>query len=254
MTLHTLKKRIKQIVPRTVYRPFVTRWRRLKSGRWDGTRRLVPFSDMSGLDRGTPVDRFYIEDFLQEHAADVQGHVGEIMDSAYTRRFGGSRVTRAHILDIDAGNPHATIVCNLETGQGVPDNVLDCLIITQTYSSIYDVRAAVANSFRALKPGGVLLATVPGIAKILRFAYDDYGEYWRFTTLSARRLFEETFPAENVSIKAGGNVFVATAFLYGLVVEELTLEELNYFDRDYELILAIRAVKPAPPDRGGGAP
>jgi SAM-dependent methyltransferase len=203
---------------------------------------------MSGLDRGRPVDRYYIENFLQKYENDIRGNVAEIMDSSYTRQFGGSRVTGFHVLDIDAKNPQATMICNLESGEGLPTNAFDCFVITQTYSSIYDVKEAIRNSYRILKPGGVLLATVPGIAKILRFALEDYGEYWRFTTMSARRLFEEVFPADNVTVEAGGNVFTTAAFLYGMVVEEMSQEELEYNDRDYELIITVRAVKPGSPD------
>jgi len=36
----------------------------------------------------------------------------------------------------------------------------------------------------------------------------------------------------------------ASAFLYGLATEELSQEELNYVDPDYEVCIAILAVKP----------
>jgi SAM-dependent methyltransferase len=244
MSIHSIKTKIKRVVPQKVYRPVVTRWRRLNSGAWNGERRLTPFSEMSGLDRGKPIDRYYIENFLKKYENDIRGDVAEIMDSAYSRQFGGDRVTRFHVLDIDPKNTQASLICNLETGEGVEENTYDCFIVTQTYCSTYRVKEAIENSYRLLKPGGVLLATVPGIAKILRFAYEDYGEYWRFTSLSIRRLFEEIFPSSHITVEAGGNVFTTTAFLYGMVVEEMTKEELEYNDRDYELILTIRAVKP----------
>ena len=42
-----------------------------------------------GFDRGTPIDRYYIESFLSTHASDIRGHVLEVADNTYTRRFGG---------------------------------------------------------------------------------------------------------------------------------------------------------------------
>jgi hypothetical protein len=72
---------------------------------------------------------------------------------------------------------------------------------------------------------------------------DRWGDFWRFTSLSARRLFEENFSAEDVTVHAYGNVFAAIAFLEGLALEELKPEELDHSDRDYELLIAVRAVK-----------
>ena len=45
--------------------------------------------------------------------------------------------------------------------------------------------------------------------------------YWVLTSLSARRLFAEAFPAENVEIEAHGNVLAVIAFMQGLAVKEL---------------------------------
>ena len=74
---------------------------------------------------------------------------------------------------------------------------------------------------------------------------DHWGDYWRFTTLSARLLLEETFGKENVSVEAHGNVLTAIAFLHGLATKELKKEEFDYHDPDYEVTIAVRAVKHA---------
>jgi hypothetical protein len=42
-------------------------------------------------------------------------------------------------------------------------------------------------------------------------------------------------------------VLTATAYLYGLAVEDLSLEELHYHDPDYPVIVSVRARKPAVP-------
>jgi hypothetical protein len=94
-----------------------------------------------------------------------------------------------------------------------------------------------------LKPGGVLLATLPGISQISRYDMDRWGEFWRFTSLSASRLFGEVFGPANVAVEARGNVLVAVAFLQGLAQEDLRRRELDYNDRDYELIVTVRAMR-----------
>lgn len=94
-------------------------------------RRTTPVSDHWGYDRGTPIDRYYIESFLNEHRADVRGACVEVRDTRYTDRFGSS-VTRADVLDVDAGNPHATIVVDLADTAAAPSERFDCFILTQT--------------------------------------------------------------------------------------------------------------------------
>ena len=206
-------------------------------------RRTAPVSRVFGYDRGLPVDRHYIEGFLERHAADVRGRVLEVGDAAYTRRFGGARVDRADVLHAHADNPEATFVGDLTDPDVLPADTFDCVVLTQTLHLIYDVRAAVEVLYRALRPGGVLLATVPGISQI------EEGEWggtwhWGFTALSARRVMEEAFPTDAVAVEAHGNVLAAVAFLEGLAAEELTPGELSEMDPLYPLLLTVRAVKP----------
>ena len=210
---------------------------------WGNMRRLTPVSRVFGLDRGQPVDRYYIEAFLQRRSVDIRGHVLEIGDPGYTRQFGGGRVTRSDVLHAVPGNPQAMLVGDLATGEGVPKEAFDCMIVTQTFLFIYDAKAAIANAYAALKPGGVLLATFPGISQISRYDMDRWGDYWRFTDASARRLFGDVFGKENVTIETYGNVLTACAFLHGLAAHELKPEELDYRDPDYQVIIGVRAVK-----------
>jgi SAM-dependent methyltransferase len=208
-------------------------------------RRLEPISPGFGYRRGKlPIDRYYIEDFLSAHASDICGCVLEVADNNYTRKFGGTRVTKSEVLHVVKGNPNATIVDDLTSGKKIQSDTFDCIILTHTLQCIYDVRAAIRTLYRILRPGGVLLAATFGICKISRWDMERWGDYWRFTTLSARRLFREAFPADNIQIQAHGNVLAATAILHGLAAEELKKPELNYHHPDFEVTITIRAVKP----------
>lgn len=210
-------------------------------------RRLTPVSSVFGYDRGQPGRRYYIENFLTRHAQDIHGHALEIGDDTYLQKYGGDRVTRRDVLHVVEGNPKATIVADLSCADCIPPDTFDSIILTQTLQVIYDVRAALWHLYRVLKPGGVLLASFPGITQISRYDMDRWGDYWRFTILSARRLFEEVFPSDCVTIEAYGNVLTAIAFLHGLAAEELEKEELEYHDPDYEVLIGVRAVKPEEP-------
>jgi len=145
---------------------------------------------------------------------------------------------------VTSDNPAATVTGNLETAEGIPQERFDCVILTQTLPFIYEIRAAVANIYAALRPGGVLLATLSGISQISRYDMERWGDYWRFTSLSARRLFEEVFPPSNVTVEAHGNVLTSIAFLQGLASHELSRQELDFCDQDYEVSITLRAVKP----------
>ncbi|HVF24899.1 MAG TPA: methyltransferase domain-containing protein [Anaerolineales bacterium] len=239
-----LKRFLKRLLPSHTYASVLQRARRrLKPVHWGNLRRTSPISTFFGTDRGQPIDRYYIESFLQRHNTDVRGSVLEIGDPAYTLKYGGDRVTHSHVLHVTADNPQATIVGNLETGQGVSDNTYDCMILTQTLLFIYDVHAAIANCYRALKPGGVLLATFPGISQVVRYDMDRWGDYWRFTDASTRKLFGNVFGSDNVMVETHGNVLTACAFLYGLATSELKPKELDFHDPDYQVIITVRAVK-----------
>lgn len=209
---------------------------------WGMLRRLEPISRHFGADRGTCIDRHYIQGFLQQRAADIRGRVLEIAEDTYTRRYGDKRVTQSDVLHVQ-GNRRATIVADLACGSNVPIDAFDCIILTQTLPFIFDARAALRTLHRALKPQGVLLATVPGISQISRYDMDRWGDFWRFSDLSARRLFEEVFSPEEIVVRTHGNVLTAIAFLHGLAAEELHQDELEHYDQDYPLIITIRAIK-----------
>jgi glycosyltransferase involved in cell wall biosynthesis/SAM-dependent methyltransferase len=216
--------------------------------RFGDLRRTEPLSTQFGYERGLPVDRYYVECFLAGHAGDLRGRTLEVGDDAYTRRFGADRVARRDVLHVVAETPGATFIADLAAGEALPSDAFDCIVLTQTLQFVYDVRAAVATLYRILRPGGVLLASVPGITQI---ADEEWSEswHWSFTPVSARRLFAEAFPAEAVQVEGHGNVLAATAFLHGLCAGELREEELLHRDPSYPLLVTVRAVKPASPDR-----
>jgi SAM-dependent methyltransferase len=211
--------------------------------RFGALRRLTPISRQFGLDRGTPIDRYYIEQFLSAHAADIHGRVLEIGDDTYTRRFGAERVTQSDVLHVESSNPNATIIGDLTDAKEISSDRFDCIILTQTLQFIYEVRAAINTLYRILKPNGVVLMTTSGISQISRYDMDRYGHFWNFTSSSVKRLLEEVFSPRNIQITSQGNVLAAIAFLHGLAAEDLRRMELDYRDPDYELVLTIRAVK-----------
>ena len=205
----------------------------------DSVFRLLPVSNQLGFDRGTPLDRYYIEAFLTAFRTDIQGRVLEIQDSRYTRQF-GAEVERSEVLDIDRDNPKATIVADLADADAVATNSFDCIILTQTLFLIYHSKRALRQLRRMLAPGGVLLATNPGISPMV----EKQDDYWRFTPDSCSALFEEVF-GQSWEMRSYGNLATATAFLTGVAWEELPENVLNAKDDRFPVILGVRAVKDA---------
>ncbi|MBW8001522.1 MAG: polysaccharide deacetylase family protein [Planctomycetes bacterium] len=204
---------------------------------------IEPVSRKFGLDRGTPIDRYYIEKFLSENRESIRGRVLEIAGNAYTCKFGSS-VTQSEILNTTK-TPATTIVGDLTKAETIPESAFDCIILTQTVQFIYDLKTALRNAVRALKPGGTLLLTASGISQISRYDMDRWGEYWRFTDKCLKRLLSEYVPEQAVSVEVWGNVAVAKAYLDGLSVEELDKQTLEHRDNDYQVILTVRVCKPA---------
>lgn len=205
--------------------------------------RTEPVSAVYGCDRGRAIDRYYIEAFLERHRDDVRGGVLEVGERTYTERFGGDRVTKSDILHVH-DVPEATVVADLSRADSIADESFDCLLLTQTLHLIYDMPAAMRELHRILRPGGTVLATVPGISQIDRLTW---GEAWCWTLsrTSATRLFSDAFGPDNVEVEVHGNVFAATAFLYGLAVEEVDAADLDVNDPCYPVNIAVRAVKSA---------
>lgn len=201
----------------------------------------TPLSRASGYDRGTPVDRYYIERFLAENASDIRGRVLETGGDSYSRRFGGDRITRQDILQIDAGNPEATIVGDLSAPGTLPPSTFDCIILTQVLQYVFDLPAAMKQIAGALRPGGVALVTVPGVAPVCLDEWRD-SFYWRFTAASVERLAGVAFDPAAVKVTPYGNLYAATAFLQGAAVEELDRKKLEPLMPEYAIVIAARAV------------
>jgi SAM-dependent methyltransferase len=211
--------------------------------RFGSFRRTAPISSRFGFDRGQPIDRYYIEKFLSAHAYAIKGCILEIGDDTYSRQFGATRITHQEVLHVVPGHPGATMIADLANAPEIPSSYFDCVILTQTMHYIFDLPAAVATLFRILKPGGTLLVTVPGISQICRDQSDQESDCWRFTASSSARLFSERFGRKNVTVRTYGNVLASIAFLEGLASSDLTRDELDYRDPNYQLTIAVAARK-----------
>ncbi|MEJ5961886.1 glycosyltransferase [Pedobacter immunditicola] len=204
--------------------------------------RLSPFSTKFGYDRGGPIDRYYIEKFLKQEADHIKGRTLEIGDNEYSLLFGQNRISKSDILHINDTNPKASFIGDLSNAPQIPENTFDCIILTQTLHLIYDFKAALATCQRILKPDGVLLLTTPGITPIDHETWESTW-YWSFTDKALTRLISETFPGDIAKIESFGNVFIASAFLYGMGVNEVAVDQLNFHDPHFQVTVTAKVIK-----------
>jgi SAM-dependent methyltransferase len=213
--------------------------------RFGSLRRTRPLSTNWGFDRGGPVDRWYIERFLEAHRADIRGRVLEVGADRYASRYGGDRIASLDVIDIDATNREASIIADLGAPDTLPEAAYDCVIVTQTLHLIFDLSSAVRGVVRMLAPGGVALITVPGITPIEPPA-SGATWHWTLTSLSMAELLRTYAGDCESSVEAHGNVLSASAFLFGLGAPELRRRELEHHDPAYPVIVTARVRRPTP--------
>ena len=206
--------------------------------------RTSPVSSCFGFDRGTPVDRYYLDKFFSENGSIIRGKVLEVGDSSYSRKFSRGAVESFHVLQHAAlGTDSNAIIGDLTDRDTLPAGSFDCFICAQTFQYTFEIQKAVQGAYHLLKPGGLLLATIPGISQISRYDADRYGDYWRFTIDSVTRLFEPVFDG-GMEVASFGNVLSSKLLLDGIPIEELPdLSLLDMHDRDYPMIVTMVARK-----------
>ncbi len=199
-----------------------------------------PVSRLFGFERGTPIDRYYIESFLKSQSAGMVSSVVEwtleVEEDVYSRKYFPecSHDILFHSKGMDLTR-HATLK---EEYYGV-------FICTQVFNFIYDFKDAIVGAYHILKKGGVMLATVGGnISPVSRYDMERWGHYWGFTYLGIQRSIEEVFGIGSVKVIPYGNAIAATAFVQGLSVEDLAEKALlNETDPDYVIVIGVRAIK-----------
>lgn len=200
-----------------------------------------PVSTVFALDRGTPLDRVYIERFLESNKASIRGVCLEVADCTYLNRYGSERCSKhALVYEPSLGRTGSDqdFCFDLSRQETAPVDKFDTFICTQTLNFIFDVDAAISTIHKILRPGGCALITVAGICQISTYDYNRWGDFWRFTDLSLKRLLVKYFGEPGVEVSTYGNVAAACMFLQGLSLEEISDKSiLEYVDHNYQMVI-----------------
>ncbi len=204
--------------------------------------RVTPVAQANRLSPDLRIDQHYIETFIASQALYLRGNVLEIGQSGLLAKHQGPRITDVTHLALGDGQDAETLLDDLSCADHLGADSFDCILLSDVLHRLYDLAATMRTLYLLLKPGGVLLATMPGIGLVKPSASEEAG-YWTFTRYSAQKLLEQVFDNEMICVEAKGNVLAATAFLQGLSVEGLTPEELAYSDPQFQLVVTARAIK-----------
>lgn len=200
----------------------------------DGFLTLVePVSRLFGNDRGTPVDRYYIEKYLEQSSCELPNPLSviEVGEDTYSKKYFPN--ANHDILDFSKG-------MDLTVKESLPYSKYEVFICTQVFHQIFDIKSAISGSRYLLKKGGVMLATVCGnITKLAR--NEEYDHYWGFTEKSIGLLMAEEYGDNNIRVESYGNAAVATAFIQGVSMEEIDADILEKKDKDFAVCISITA-------------
>jgi len=207
--------------------------------RWGNLRRVAPFSVEFGFDRGTPIDRYYLEKFLDRHRPLITGEVLEIQTVAYAERYGHD-VRRADSVDVNA-RLHPTFLCDLARSDDVlPSEQYDCFLLPNTLQHLRDLDGCLRHALRVVRPGGVVLASAAGFVPLI----PDGPDYWRLSADGWAELLRRRWAGCDVTVESHGNCLAGVAAMLGLAREELTSAELDVADPRYPVLVTVMCRKP----------
>mgnify|MGYP006277698107 CR=1 FL=1 len=208
--------------------------------RWGNLRRVTPFSAQFGFERGLPVDRFYLHRFLDANREAIRGDVLEVQMVGYTRRFGHD-LGRTDSFDV-VPTFDPTYLCDLaHCGDVIPTAAYDCVLLPNTPQHLRELEPALRHAYRALRPGGVLLASAAGLLPLT----GEVADYWRATPAGWRELAASVWPDATVAVEGHGNCLAVIAAAHGLAFEELSESELLAHDPRFPLLVTIACRRPA---------
>jgi hypothetical protein len=196
--------------------------------RWGNLRRLQQFSrDHFGFDRGTPIDRYYVDQFFQQHRDAITGDVLEIQKNMYAGRY-GQHLRKVDSFDIEADPDRPpTFLCDLAYSEGVlPSEAYDCLLMPCTLSVLRELEPCLRNALRVLRPNGVILTSGSALIPL----DSETADYWHMTPAGWRVFLPSVWPGCEILVEGHGNCLAVLAASMGLVVEDLTAKELDYYD------------------------
>lgn len=197
-----------------------------------------------GWTRGTPIDRFYLQQFFKDNRSFIKGYCLEFGENIYTKAY-GSNVIQAGVFtsDLDEKRKEGVIAGDISKSETLPSDKYDCIICTNVLNFIYDIHASVNGLHMMLKPGGNCLVSIAGYSShVSRYDMNRWGDYWRLSDKTAIRMFEAAgFIIDEV--KTYGNAYAAVAQMHGYCAEDVNIDRLTASHPDHQMLITMRIKK-----------
>ncbi|MBD2360453.1 methyltransferase domain-containing protein [Anabaena minutissima FACHB-250] len=203
---------------------------------WGDFRKTNPICHVTGFTRGTPIDRYYLQKFVNKIKDQVVGNVLEVGGVAKDREFYQFDLASTYrIMNLESGSG-IDLVGDVHDVSLIETESLDGVVIFNVLEHCYSPWIAVENIYKWLKPGGKCFCMVPNAQRL----HDRPGDYWRPLPDGVNWLFRN-FSQRQLSVY--GNPLTVIASFHGVATEELTSEELDEFHADYPVSTCIVATK-----------
>lgn len=199
-------------------------------------RRRAPFDPMFGFTRGTPIDRYYLDRFIERIRPEVRGAVLEIGGSRANReRYRFDAATEYRAMDIKR-SPDVDLVGDVHDRGLIPPGTLDAIVIFNVLE--HCARPwVVADNLRAwLRVGGKVFAMVPSVQRVHRQPKD----YWRPYPDGMEVLFSDFARCQ---LFVYGNPLTSVAAIMGIAAQELSADELDHVNIGYPVATCVIAEK-----------
>ena len=195
--------------------------------------RSEPICTEFGYSRGTPVDRYYLERFLEANTAFIRGQVLDVGSDGFTLK--GFAAGLESITTIDA-NPdmNPDVIGDVHNRRVFRRASFDCVLLLNVLEHCRRPQVVIDNVQTWLRKGGTLLAAIPNAQRIHAGPVD----CWRILPDGCRELCKNW---NDVQITTFGNCATSLAALSGLAVEDLVAEIRDYQDARYPVLTCIRA-------------
>jgi len=200
-------------------------------------KRKLPFCPQFGHFRGNPVDRYYLDRFIEQIRNEVKGVTLEIGGSKGNRELYGLTNTTSY-LTMDLNGEGLDIIGDAHDTQAVEEASLDTVLLFNVLEHCERPWVVVDNIYQWLKPRGQVFCMVPNAQRVHRVPQD----YWRILPDAMTSLFAR-FGRRKLYVY--GNPLTTLAAYYGIAAEELSREELDHYHENYPVANCIHAQKTA---------
>lgn len=203
---------------------------------WGDLRRGKPFCNEFGFERGTPIDRYYLDKFISSIRHLVKGKVVEIGGALSNReQYGFENTSTYDAVDL-LSSPFVNICGDIHESNLLKPDYYDTILLFNVLEHCHTPQKVVDNIHNWLASSGYCLAIVPNAQRI----HNNPGDYWRILPDGMKTLFQNF---AKVQVTTYGSPTSLIASYMGIAAQELTHDELTEINPLYPVTTCLVAQK-----------